>query len=406
MKHDRSPIELGDEYYRNPHAAYDRLRDLGPVHYVRFPDGRTGWLVTGYEAAKAAFADTTVSKVIQSPGARAALTDHGGDQRVKSGLFSDMMVFYDPPQHTRLRNLLTGAFAGPAVRNLAPSVEKIADSLLADMAADPREIHDLLDSYAIPLPTMVISSLLGVPRGDRDKFRTWTTVIFSGEHSTGDKFAIMQEFVAYIRQLIETKISAPGTDLLSELVAARKDDDRLTDRELVSMVFMLLVAGFETTAHLIGNAIAILLADAEVHRSLCADPGRIPDFVEEVLRYESSACEATFRYTTVPTDLGGTEIPAGELVMVSMAAADRDPQRFPDPQRFDMDRAQNNHIAFGYGMHKCVGAQLARLEAVIAITFLLDRYPDIRLAAGATLSWRRSLLVRGLTNLPLVLSPG
>lgn len=399
------PIELGEEYFQDPHASFDWLRDLGPVHYVRFPDTRTGWLITDYEASRAAFTEPSISKAIKSSGARAVLVEHGGEQRVKSGLFRDMMVFYDPPQHTRLRDLVNRAFGSPAIRDLAPRVTEIADSLLVGMADSADASQDLLDHFALPLPTMVISALLGVPRSDRDRFRVWTTVIFSGEHSPDDKLAAVQEFVSYIEQLIAIKAAVPESDLLSELIAASENGDRLTARELVSMVFMLLVAGFETTAHLIGNAVAILLADTGTRDLLCADPGRIFAFVEEVLRYESSACEATFRYTTSPVTLGGVDIPAKQLIMVSTAAADRDPRRFPDPQRFDMNRTDNQHLAFGHGIHRCVGAQLARTETVIALTRLLDHYPRLELAAGVRLQWRKSILVRGLTSLPVVLLP-
>lgn len=399
------PFELTDDFYQDPYTAYDRLRSRGPVHYVRFPDSSTAWLVTDYEVAKIAFTDPTISKALKSTGARAALAANGGDQHVQSGLFKDMMVFYDPPEHTRLRTLVNRAFGSRAVRDLAPRVAEIADSLLAAMASESNADQDLLDSYAVPLPMMVIGALLGVPHSDRDSFREWSTILVSSEHSNDARMAAVQEFVAYIDQLIRTKSGAPDSSLLSELIAVGEDGDRLTHRELISMVFLLLVAGYETAVNLVGNAVATLLADNDTRVMVRDDPSRIPALVEEVLRHRSPAGEATFRYTTEPIALGGIEIPAGELIVVSMAAAGRDPRRFTDPHRVDIDRPDNHHLAFGYGIHRCVGAQLARMEATIALTRLLGEYPDLELAAGAELEWRRSLIVRGLTKLPVRLHP-
>ncbi|MBF6327564.1 cytochrome P450 family protein [Nocardia transvalensis] len=396
------PVELTDDFYLEPHLVYERLRSRGPVHYVRFPDSSTGWLVTDYEVAKAAFADPTISKALRSAGARAATVANNGGQLVGNSMFEDMMVFYDPPEHTRLRSLVNRAFGSRAVRDSAPRVAELADSLLADMTGDAQ---DLLEAYAIPLPMKVICELLGVPHEDRDSFRTWSTILMSGEQTKATRTAAVQEFVAYLDQLIHTKRAAPENDLLSELIAARENGDRLTHRELLSMIFVLLVAGYETSVNLIGNAVAILLTDNNSRRLLRTDPGRIPAFIEEVLRYQPPAREATFRYTTTPTTLGDTEIPAGQLLVVSMAAANRDPHRFPDPNLFDLTRPDNHHIAFGHGIHHCVGAHLARMEGTVALSRLLSTYPNLELAEATTLQWRKSLIIRGLTALPVRLRP-
>ncbi|AYF72944.1 cytochrome P450 [Nocardia yunnanensis] len=397
------PFELTEDFYQNPHAVYDRLREYGPAHRVRFPDGGTGWLITDYDAAKAAFLDPAISKDLTSEGARAALSGDGA--QAAGAMFGDMMLFYDPPGHTRLRTLVNRAFGGRAVRELAPRITELADTLLAGLAADAAADQDLLDRYAFPLPMLVICELLGVPDAERDNFRAWSTTLVSNDETVEARGAAVRQFVAYIDQLIRAKREQPAHDLLSELITVSEDDDRLSHRELISMVFLLLVAGFETTVNLIANAVAILLSDNNLHATLVANPERIPDFVEEVLRFESPASEATFRYTTAAVTLGGLEIPAGQRILVSMAAADRDPARFADPHTVDLDRADKNHLAFGHGIHRCVGAPLARMEGGIALTRLLAAYPELELAADAELRWRKSLIVRGLTGLPVRLHP-
>ncbi|MVU83015.1 cytochrome P450 [Nocardia sp. ET3-3] len=398
-----APFELTADFYQRPHLAYDELRGRGPAHFVRFPDGGTGWLVTDYEAAKAAFLDPAISKELKSEGARAALAGDGG--QTAGAMFGDMMLFYDPPEHTRLRTLVNRAFSSRAVRELAPRISDIADALLADLAADAAAEQDLLDRYAFPLPILVICELLGVPAGERDNVRAWSTTLVSEGESAEARGAAVGMFLAYVDQLIRAKSAAPADDLLSELISVSEDGDKLSHRELISMVFLLLIAGFETTVNLISNAAAILMSDNAVRAALVQDPDRMADFVEEVLRFESPASEGTFRYTTVPVTLGGVEIPAGQRILISMAAADRDPARFPDPHTIDLDRADKSHLAFGYGVHRCVGAPLARMEGGIALTRLLAAYPDLELAANAELTWRKSLIVRGLTGLPVRLRP-
>ncbi|MQY23153.1 cytochrome P450 family protein [Nocardia macrotermitis] len=398
-------VELGEDFFREPHAVYERLRRRGPVHFVRFPDASTGWLVTGYEAAKAAFTDPGISKVLGAPDALDAVAASGGDHTIRSGLFKDMMVFYDPPEHTRLRALVNRAFGSRAIRDLEPRVVEIADALLADMATRADETQDLLQEYASPLSMLVICELLGVPPTDRGRFREWSAIVVSSEPTRDARTTAVQEFVGYIDALIRAKMAAPQEDLLSELIAAGEGGNRLSHRELISMVFLLLVAGYETSANLIGNAVALLLSGNGSRASLREDPDRIPAFVEEVLRYESPTRETTFRYTREPVRLGGVEIPAGQVVVLSVAAAGRDPERFTEPDEFDPDRPANQHLAFGHGIHRCVGAQLSRTEGIVALTRLLATHPDLQLAPDADLTWRKSLIVRGLTTVPVRLHP-
>lgn len=399
------PVELTDDFFRSPHAVYQRLRDRGPVNFVRFPDASTGWLITGYEVARAAFTDPAISKVLGAPQARAAVAANSGDHAIRSGLFKDMMVFYDPPEHTRLRALVNRAFGSRAIRDLEPRVVEIADALLADLEVGAGDVQDLLEVYAGPLSMLVICELLGVPVSDRGQFRDWSAIVVSSEPTREDRTKAVHEFVGYIDRLIRTKGAAPEADLLSELIAAEEDGSRLTHPELISMVFLLLVAGYETSANLIGNAIALLLSDSDSRELLRNDAGRVPPFVEEVLRYESPTRETTFRYTKAPVVLGGIEIPAGELVVISVAAAGRDPDRFDNPDTLDPGRPANQHLAFGHGIHRCVGAQLSRTEGVVALTRLLAKFPSLELAQGADFQWRKSLIVRGLTTVPVRLRP-
>ncbi|MBF6541487.1 cytochrome P450 family protein [Nocardia brasiliensis] len=398
-----SPFVLSPDFYRDPQGAYGALRARGPVNRVVFPDGSTGWLITGHAEAKAAFGHPGISKRLGSAGARAALEANNAGHQLQAGPFEHMLVFYDPPEHTRLRSLLTKAFSTRAVRGLAPRVTELADYLLGEIAT-LGEVVDLLDSYAVPLSMSVICELLGVPDTDRARFQSWSTVIVSSEHAARDRMTAAAEFVAYIDHLIAARTTEPGPDLLSELIAAGADDERLTPRELRSMVLVLLVAGFETTANLIGNAAVILLSNNDTRQQMRSDATRIPAFIEEVLRFRSPTSETTFRYTTTPITLGGIEIAAGDLIVVSVAGAGRDSRRFADPHQFDIDRPNNTeHLAFGHGIHFCVGAPLARMQGCIGLTQLLARYPDLALADEPT--WRTSFAIRGLTALPVRLRP-
>ncbi|MBU3067407.1 cytochrome P450 [Nocardia sp. NEAU-G5] len=398
------PVDLTEEFFRNPHAVYGRLRGRGAVHFVRFPDASTGWLITGYEAAKQVFADPSISKDLGSAGAREAVAN-GSSRYVDNSVFVDMMVFHDPPEHTRLRALVNRAFGSRAVRDMEVRVTEVADTLLANLAGRAGEVQDLLEGYAFPLGMLLICELLGVPHEDRDRFWDWSRILMSGNETRDTRSASVQEFADYIDKLVRTKSAAPGQDVLSELIAAREGGDRLTHQELISMVFVLLVAGFETTVNLIGNAVAKLLTDKDSRQLLCDDPDRMAAFVEEVLRYRSPTRETTFRYTTTPVTVAGTDIPAGQIIVVSVAAANRDPHRFTDADHFDLTRPDNQHIAFGHGIHHCVGAPLARMEGAVALARLLAEYPDLELDESVRLEWRKSLVIRGFTTVPVRLRP-
>ncbi|MEU8901531.1 cytochrome P450 [Nocardia sp. NPDC048505] len=391
-------IELGDDFYQDPHAIYRELCVHGPIHRVRV-DGVVGWLVVDHDLARQAFTEPNISKRIGSPEGQAVLAKHGAADKFNAAI-TDNMLFADPPQHTRLRKLVQKAFAGRAIRELGPRVTAIADQLLDDMLA--AGTVDLLDAYAFPLPVAVICELLGVPDDDKDEFRAWTAGVVDEAASIEVRTSAGISFFTYLTGLIPARTAEPGDDLLSELIVAMDDGDRLEQQELISMLLLLLAAGHETTVNLIGNAVHELLRNPLLAARLRADPEHIPAFVEEILRAHGPIHLATARYTTAPIVLADQHIDAGEFVMISIGAANRDPKRFAVPDRFDTDRADNRHMAFGHGIHFCVGAALARLEATVALTQLLRRTSALTLDGEfAELSWRKSLLIRGLNALPV-----
>jgi cytochrome P450 len=393
------PIKLGPEYFQDPHAVHARMHAAGPVTSAAMPDGFTGWFVTGYDDARAALNDQRLCKDWRklTPGSASDDDSAGAEQ-----MLSRHMLNTDPPDHTRLRKLVSKAFTARRVADLRPRVELRTSELLDDLAARPEDVTDLLEAFAFPLPVIVISELLGVPAADRDKFRAWSAAAVSSVASEEEMYAAGTEMIAYFTALLDRKRHNGGDDLLSALVQASEDGDRLSVPELISMVFLLLVAGHETTVNLIASGTLTLLLDPAAHARLHSDRSLLPAAVEEMLRYTSPVNHATLRFTTEPTLVAGTEIPAGQVVVVALSSANRDPARFACPASFDIDRDTSGHIAFGHGIHYCLGAPLARLEAEVAFGGLLDRFPAMTLAVPeADLRWRPSTLIHGLQALPV-----
>ena len=315
------------------------------------------------------------------------------------------MLNSDPPEHTRLRRLVGKVFTGPAVERLRPRIEQAAADLLDAFPVGER--FDLLDAYALPLPITVICELIGVPPAGQQDFREWTlpfvTMATSEEKTTASRL-----LAAYLTWLIDSKRANPAGDLLSDLVQASDDSGRgLSPSETLSMVFLLLVAGFETTVNLIANGVLALLRHPGQLELLRSDPSLLPGAIEEILRFDGPVNLATLRYTTEPVQAGRAEIPADQLVHVALLAANRDGRRFPNPDAFDITRPPGGHVAFGHGIHHCLGAPLARLEGQIAIGALLSRFRDITLDADpGSLRWRSSTLMHGLESLPVRVRPG
>ncbi|MGW0583257.1 cytochrome P450 family protein [Streptomyces sp. NPDC002920] len=383
--------EWGDGFRRDPHPFYARLRERGPVHRVRVPppDGHETWLVVGYEEARAALADPRLSK----DATRIGVTF------LDEQLIGKYLLVADPPAHTRLRALVSRAFTMRRVEELRPRIQGITDELLDAML--PLGRADLVESLAYPLPITVICELLGVPELDRAEFRKLSNeaVAPTSAESEYDAFARLAE---YLTELIEDKrCSGPSEDLLSDLIRTTAEDgDRLSPGELRGMAFILLIAGHETTVNLITNAVHALLTHPDQLAALRADPALLDGAVEEALRYEGPVENATFRFAAEPLEIAGTHIAAGEAVMIGLTAADRDAARFPAPDRFDIRRDTRGHLAFGHGIHYCLGAPLARLEARTALRSLLDRAPALALD-GPPGDWLPGMLIRGTRTLPV-----
>jgi cytochrome P450 len=393
---DRGTVEhLGAEYFQDPYSVHARLRAQRPVSAVVMPGGTPAWLVTGYAEARAALADPRLRKSVPGwhpdPGSiYAALDGH--------------MLNSDPPDHERLRRLVNKAFTTRRVERLRPRIAAITAELVDEMSTQ-RDV-DLLAAFAFPLPITVICELLGIPVADRNDFRKWSATIISNTVSAEIFQADATAMVHYFMALLAAKRQEPADDLLSALISARDEGDRLDENELMSMMFLLLVAGHETTVNLIASgALALLLNPGELGR-LRADPSLLGGTVEELLRYVNPVNHATYRFTAEPVEIGGTHIEAGEPVIIALSSADRDPSRFANPDRLDIGRDSSGHLAFGYGIHYCLGAPLARLEAEIAFGALLDRFGSMRLAVPAeSLRWRPSTLIHGLEALPVRLFP-
>ncbi|MEU6678729.1 cytochrome P450 [Streptomyces sp. NPDC046925] len=398
MRTQHATVQLADhtdDFTVDPYSAFAALRSRGSVHFARFPTGDESWLVIGHEEVRAAFADPRLRNDVR----HSAEFDDDGLYAVGSN-----MLQVDPPDHTRLRTLVAREFTARRVQALRPRIQEAADTLLDAVAADGRA--DLVASYAYPLPLTIICELLGVPEADRAAFRTWSTQVVSLDDPEQSARA-SQEMAVYLAGLAEEKRQLPDaaeSDLLHALVRAHDGDgDRLAPEELIGMAFLLLVAGHETTVNLIASAVHLLLRHPEQLAALRAAPGLVQGAVEETLRFESPAPAGTYRYAAEPVELGGVRIPAGARVVLSIAAANRDPARFPDPERFDIRRdpaVTRAHLAFGHGLHHCLGAPLARLEATLALGILLDRFPRLDFEGDGTPQWRTSLM-RSLRELPV-----
>ncbi|MET9410390.1 cytochrome P450 [Streptomyces sp. NPDC002935] len=384
--------EYGARFTEDPHPVYAELRALGPVHRVRLPSPdahHETWLVVGYEEARAALADPRLAKD----------ADKIGITFLDEELIGKYLLVADPPQHTRLRALIAREFTPRRVAALRPRVQEITDELLDAML--PHGRADLVESFAYPLPLTVICELLGVPELDRAAFRAMSTEAVAPT-SAESEYAAFVQLAAYLGDLIEDKRSAgPADDLLSGLIRTTAEDgDRLSPQELRGMAFVLLVAGHETTVNLISGAVHALLTHPDQLTALRADMTLLDGTVEEALRYEGPVENATFRYAAEPLDIGGTAIASGEAVMIGLTAADRDGVRYPAPDRFDIRREARGHLAFGHGIHYCLGAPLARLEAGVALRSLLERCPDLTLG-GPPSGWLPGMLMRGVRRMPV-----
>ncbi|MBZ9645506.1 cytochrome P450 [Streptomyces sp. PSKA30] len=402
----RQPVLLpyaDPAFVADPFPFYRQLREDGPVRHAVIAGGLEAWLVTRYEDGLAALSDPRLSSDVREASDPRLLQQLPATER-ESMLRT--MLRADPPEHTRLRRLVSRAFTARKVAELRPRVQEITDRLLDAVA--PAGAADLVEDFALPLPVTVISELLGVPTADRHDFQRWTDDMILRGTEPPDPAVVneaWQHMRSYLTELLAAKRARPQEDLLSALITARDEEQRLDEDELIAMAFLLLVAGYITTVNLIGGGIAALLAHPGQLRMLRDDPALLPDAIEEFLRYDGPVNPGIARFAREDVTIGGVTIPGGATVLIASAIADRDPARFPDPDRLDITRRDNAHLAFGHGLHYCLGAPLARLEGQVAIGTTLRRLPDLALAVPpGELRWRPGGL-RGPEHLPVTFTP-
>lgn len=381
----------------DPHTMFAMMRQAGRVAQIPLGGaGSTGYLITHHEDAKRALTDLRLAKAPTANILPPAM--------VKPGLGKNMLNF-DGAEHSRLRRLASLEFTPRRIEALRPRIQEISDSLIDTMRG--KDSADLIDDYAFPLPFQVICELIGVPVVDRDDFRGWSNILLDefGARSE-ESVKASDSMLAYVQDLLVRKRSAPDDALLSGLIQASDAGDRLDEDELTSLVFLLLVAGHETTVNLIGNAMELLLRHPDRLSALRAQPELIPVAIEEVLRFESPVKTATLRIAVEEITVGDTTIPAGSVVFIGLMSANRDDNVFADPDAFDFARTDaGQHLAFGHGVHFCLGAPLARMEGKIALEGLLSAFPQIALGVpDEALEWRPGLLLRGLSHLPVRLT--
>ncbi|WP_413379053.1 cytochrome P450 family protein [Paenibacillus taichungensis] len=381
------------EFTQNPYPVYEKLRQNDPIYRVLFPHGDFGWIITQYEDAVEVLKDNRFSKDV--------VKRYGPDQQ---NIFVHNMLFSDPPDHRRLRGLVQKAFTPRLIEGMRSHIQDIADDLLDNL--DSQDKMNLIDEFAFPLPIIVISEILGVPLEDQDKFRLWSNSIIdatSAENSeVFEKHA--QEFIDYLNAWFAKVREQPGDDLISQLVVAEESGEQLSEKELLGVVALLIIAGHETTVNLIGNGVLALLEHPEQRDLLIKKPELIHNAVEEMLRYNGPVEFSTSRWASEDIEFHGHHIAEGELVIVALDSANRDEEKFKDADVFDITREKSAHLAFGKGIHLCLGAPLARLEGEIAINTLLRRFPDMQLQTGVNeLEWRPGMIVRGVKEIPVQL---
>lgn len=394
------------EFRAATHETYARMREESPVHRQPGLDGETPiWFVTRYADVVAMLSDNERfvldPALALTPEELAAFEEDvpiGADPRVSENLLAK-----DGDDHRRLRRLVSKAFTPRMVEHLRPRIEELADDFI-DRVVD-RGSMELVDDFAFPLPITVIAELLGIPVEDQRRFREWSNSFVTPPVTPALREQAARhtdELVEYLDDLFASRRAEPTEDLVSALVRAEDEGDRLSQNELYGMVVLLIVAGHETTVSLITNAVHALLTHPEQLAALRSDPGLMPAAVEELLRFDSPVERTITRWAAADVDLGGETIRRGDLVIAVVASANRDSDRFPNAEELDLRRADNKHVGFGRGPHFCLGAPLARLETEVALAALLRRLPRLRLAiAEDELYWRPIPVFRSLAELPV-----
>ena len=394
---DRVTVPLGEELIAPLHPVYYGVPvNQAPTGPRLAPDRRV-WMVTRYQDAKTVLANSHLAKDVRR--ATDLYNGHTGSNRpVIGGAISRHLLNYDAPDHTRLRAMVAGTFREDRLHAREPVVEGIVDGLLDGL--EGRDRIDLITDYSLPFSVANTCHLLGVPVEDMQALFGFAALL--KKFVTPDEAdEVCAGMAATLRELIAKKRERPGDDLLTRVLGAHAAGE-MSDDELVAMYYVLIVAGYETSVNLIANGILTLLLHPDQLAMLRADPSLLPGAVEEILRYEGPAAMSTVRFTTAPIAVGDTVIPEGEFVLVSLRVANRDPERYPDPDRFDITRSAAGHLSFGHGAHHCVGAPMGRLEGAIAIGRFIDRFPDVALGVEpAEIVWVDGTMVRNLSALPI-----
>jgi len=396
-------------FQADPYPTLARLRREAPVLPLRAPNGFPCCYVFRHADVAAALRDPRLSTVKIPPELLDRFaTDPASPLHRLARLMRANLLLLEPPEHTRLRTLVSRAFTPRRVAALRPRIEALAEEL-ADGLAE-RETPDLLADFAVPLPLRVIAELLGLPAGDLPRLRAWSGVLVTlldgslRDASLGECMRVAEELGLYLEERAAERRRSPRDDLLGALVAARDERDALDDDELVSTVGLLLAAGHETTANLIGNGVVALLRHPEALEELRARPALLPSAVEELLRFDPPV-QLTSRLATEDLEIAGVRIPQGVELELHLASANRDAEVFSDPDALDLGRGDPRHLSFGHGHHFCLGAALARLEAEVALGALLRRFPELALR-DEPLVWRPGNVLRGLVRLPVALPWG
>ena len=422
MEQESGAAMFSADFKERAFPIYAAMREQGPVASVTLPTGEPIWFVIRCAEAVAMlkdnerFANDPSNTLTEEEYAQLfqQATEHLTDEQQEMAAQTDEilrrnLLAVDPPDHSRLRRLVAIPFTPKFIEGLRSRIQAIADTLLDAVQARADETGrremELISDFAYPLPLTVISEMLGIPLADRGKFREWSQAAVSftpADRANPAVTAKLIEFIAYMHRLVADKRSHPGDDLLSGLVLAEAEGDKLSENELLSMIFVLIVAGHETTVNLIGNGMLALFEHPEQRARLRENPSLLKPAIEEMLRYYGPVEMSLTRWVRQDTEFGGRNMRRGEQIMAVLASANHDGEQFPDPDVFDISREPNRHIAFGTGIHACLGATLARLEGQIAFATLLSRVPDLALAIPRDeVCWRDATFLRGLTRLPV-----
>jgi len=395
---------LRPENLRDPYPFYRRLRDADPVYWDA---RRDTWVLTRYADVVAALRDPRLSAERVLPGrGPAAGAESAPDESPIARAMAKQMLFLDPPDHTRLRGLVSKAFTPRVIEGMRPRIQALVDELLDAVAARGR--MDLIADFSFPFPAIVIAGLLGIPPEDRDQFKEWSEafgmLLDPGVHAPEEVEAAQAgifALIAYLLEIVAQRRDAPRDDLISLLIAVEEQGDKLDTAELLINCVLLLAAGHGTTTHMIGNGVLALLRQPDQLERLRAEPALMKSAVDELLRYDGPV-QVTGRMANQDLEIGGRRIERGRHVTMALGAANHDPARFAHPDRLGLGRQDNKHVAFAHGIHFCLGAALARLEGEIAIGTLARRFPALRLDSDEP-EWMPSVVFRGLIALPVAL---